>query len=687
MRKETFNQHFSFLFYCLLNLILLYSSFVSAYISFFRYRHFDFLTLLFVFSLILLTLLTSYQTYRFLKKLDITVKNKFRLNKKNIVGLISIIILTVGTAYFHVHSQYPRGLHAAEFGQYSQAIKSSDVIDGAWREQQVPLDYYFSAFSHTVFGKGKFSIRFHAMSFYLILSFLLPLGLWFLSSSIWITLMSSLLFLSNHTVTLHSVDGRPLSLVLLTGFLFLFFYLLILHKERESRNLLSIEFLSIVSSQYLFVMSIGLQPVVLIISLFATSFPFLLMMHKGEKIKFLLLSHLIVGILSLPFYIKMISFGKSCHKFSEITVEKLITYVTNLDLLVLFQKFFHPSYGQLKYFFLVLVAGSLALVFIKKKKRWPSVTLTLIMLSTSIMFIFAIDFIFTILINWELHRWYFILIALLLIFFATLALKDFIAYLDGKKIKIPIISLITILFSWNLFSQFVYIKDKSRFWYPYKDNNVEKAYHYVKQKGSSSDFLMPFSLTQLPILRSSFGWRIESVYSTPNRDPKVINATIKVTESPPFFHEMTRDTIPFIDWKKDSHEKNQKIFFITENDLHDDKAYFVLSSFMDEVRIGRLSIFEWIVKGEKKEEMYKKFLMKLVEKTPHRYRAPLYETLIYYACRNKNYKKFHLLLEDYRKLEPYLDEVTDDAFKLRPKFSLKRRWMLFKERKYCMEDG
>lgn len=672
-------------FYILLGLLLFYSSFVSLYVSFFKHGHFDFLTVFFIFTLIAFTLTMFHQIYKFFQeKLHLSWKNFFKCHtadKKNIITLILIVVLTVITAYTHVHSQYPRGLHVAELAQYGSS-ESKDVIKSAWVQQQVPLDYYFHAFTHSLFERGKLAVRFHAISFYLILSFILPIGIWFLSSSLWVTGIGSLLFLANHSITLHSVDGRPLSLVLLTGFLFLFFYLLFFMKEEKKTNILNIELLSILASQYLFVMSIGLQPVILVISLFLSSF--LLFNKKREVFKSLFLTHCATGILSLPFYTKMISFGESSHKFSAVTWGKLASYIKNFNIGLVFQTYFFPFYEQLKYFFFYLVVGAFTLMIFKRKKS--DVILTLILTSTIFTLIF--DLIFTSFINWWSNKWYFIVLGPLPIFLATFILKDFLTFTNsspsGKKFKKPMILIIVTLFSWNLYSQFAYMKKESQYWYPYMDDSIEQVYDYVKEHGTPDDFLVQLSFTQLPFARSSyFGWVMESILRNEYEHPKVISYTIEITKTPPFFHELTKEIIPFIDWEKDSKQKEQKVFFVAQHDTTYDHAYLVLSSFMEKVRIGRFSIFEWVFRGGNKEEKYKEFLAMLIEKTPHKYRAALYEILLYYACKNGNDKKFNSLLEDYRKLEPYLDEIVDDRLQFLPKFAIKRRWNFFKNQSYC----
>ena len=348
-------------FIFILGVLLCYSCFVSVYLSFFKHGHFDVLTIFFVLTLISLSIIFFYQIYPIVS----TTKGLFRSCKKTTIFLPLIVVATFLVAFFHVYSQYSRGPHIAELGQFSMS-QSENIIKSAWWQQQVPLDYYFSGFSHVLFEKEMFAIRFHTMLFYLILSLALPLGVWFFTSSLWITSVGSLLFLSNHIFTLHSVDGRPLSLSLLTGFLFLFFYLSCF--KNEEKKLSGIALSSLFISQYLFAMSIGLQPVLFIMSLFTSSF--FLIKKKKEIFKRLFLTHFGIAILVLPFYIKIIDFGNDARQFSTLTLDKLTSYIINFKTLDIIETFFFPFYGQLKYFFLALVLGYFNNnVYQKKKTR------------------------------------------------------------------------------------------------------------------------------------------------------------------------------------------------------------------------------------------------------------------------------------------------------------------------------
>lgn len=115
-----------------------------------------------------------------------------------------------------------------------------------------------------------------------------------------------------------------------------------------------------------------------------------------------------------------------------------------------------------------------------------------------------------------------------------------------------------------------------------------------------------------------------------------------------------------------------------------DKAYEVLSGIIKGKKFNRYTVFELPVKGENKEEQYIKFLLNLIKKTPKKQRSALYETLLYYACENKDKKKLNQLLKEYRELESALKE-NSPLYGFPRYFELRRRAEYF-ENKNCGED-
>ena len=179
-----------------------------------------------------------------------------------------------------------------------------------------------------------------------------------LSSSFFSSLIGTLLFLMNHRVCLHSIDGRPLSLALLTGFIFLFFYLSCIQKKNCKKE----DIFWIISSQYLFAVSIGLQPIIFIITLFLSSF----WLTQKKLFKLLFFSHALTAVLVLPYYIKMILFARKADKYRDGFIDRTLSYIENFNIQSFFQRFFSEFYDQMWMVFLLISITS-GIVFLKKK--------------------------------------------------------------------------------------------------------------------------------------------------------------------------------------------------------------------------------------------------------------------------------------------------------------------------------
>ena len=654
----------NFLFQCLLSILLCYASFVSIYISFIKNRQYDFLTCFFVLTLFIFAVISIKQIYSQIKIFN--VRKVFNLNRSKTIVILILCLVSLLAGFFNVYNQYSRGIANPELAQFNMSL-SDNLIEASYRQQQPPLDYYFSAFSSSLFGENKLAVRFHAVLFYLILSFILPLGLWFFCSSFWITIVGAILFLFNHVIRLHAVDARSLNLALLTGFIFLFFYLSYCRKNQFKEK----SFFPILTSQYLFVLSIGLQPVIFIISLFISSF--WLLFHNNKKaFKNLFLSNVIAGLLVLPFYIKMWLFGRSAYKFQEISFESISFYITNLDIFYFIKKYFFIFYEQMLFSFLILTTVLIIVWFIKKsiEKR------ILILASSLVLFPFFYDPVFNIGLVWNgLHNWYIISFSLLLILFSVLSLKEIDRYLI-KGWKVFFLTLFSVVFLWNMYFQILTIKNETRFYFPYRDNSVEKVYDYLGKNGDSKDIVIEFSLMPIVFYRTDdIGFR-GMLFHDSVVHPVISDFYIQFTKTPPFFHERAEDKIYYIDWDNIIKNGPQKVFFIVQEEQAHDRAYNVLSSFMKGEAVGQYMIFQWIVSSQDKEEQYKLFLSKINKKPPKKYRGVLYETLLYYAYKNRDRKEFNRLLQEYRNMEMALDEFIPE-FKYPSRFELRRRVKYF----------
>ena len=670
-----------------LSLLLCYASFVSIYISFIKNRQFNSLTLFFVLTLFSFSCLQSYKIYRLIKKEKLfkkahlknpfyILKNNFKQNKK-LSAVLTLCLISLLIGFFNVSTQYSRGVGNNSVLYQFNPSPPQNTIEASYRQQQPPLDYYFSSFSKSLFGQNKFAIRFHAMTFYLILSFILPLILWFFCSSLWITSMGTLLFLINHIVRLHSVEGRPLCLALLTGFLFLFFYLSYCKQSQSDEKSL----FPVLASQYLFAMSIGLQPIIFIVSLFISSF-WLLFKNKKDTFKKLFLTNIFTGILTLPFYIKMLIFGKSAYKFKQVSLESINSYFTNLDIFYFLEKYFFSFYEQTSPSFLILAIGLLTLMFTKKVLD----PLILMILSSLLLFPLLYDAIFHIGLIWfGLFNWYIITFSLFLILFVVLSLKEIDKYFISKRWRIYFGLPFFLLFTGNTVSQIQAIKNETQFKFPYRDNSVEQVYDYLKKKGGPKDVAVQFSLRPVVAYRSQNINFKKIFFYNPDFHPIIINFYIEYTKTTPFFHEAKGDRIYYINWQDIPKKEFQKVFFISYQESEDDMAYSVLSSLMEGHKIGRYAVFALTLSSQNKEKEYIQFLAKINKKTTKKYKGAVLETLIYYAYKNKNKKKFNHLLQEYENIEMSLDEFLPDN-EYPSRFELRRRVKYFENLKWDTED-
>ena len=459
---------------------------------------------------------------------------------------------------------------------------------------------------------------------------------------------------------------RPLSLALLTGFLFVFFYLSYCDKRCSEKS----GFSSIVFSQYLFVMSVGLQPVVLIISFFISSF-WLFFYKKKQIFKNLFASHLITAFFTLPFYMKMYFYAQSFYKFKTISLTTISSYIMEYNIFKLFKKYFFLFYEQMIPLFLLVAVSWGIVVFMKKKTS----SLAIITSSTLILFPLLYDFIFHTVINWPFfNNWYFIVLSLGIIFFVVLALREIHQYLATVKWKFLWWIPMTILFLWSSYLQISAIKNDTQFRWPYMANDMEKVYGYLESRGNSNDLALDFSLNSILDSMRKDLYRNKILFYKPDTHPKIVwmkylRIKDKLPKKPYSFK------IYYIDRRYFLKNIKQKIFFVVDDikgDIFERKAYNVLAGFMEGHRFGQYVVFELVLKEKNKEKEYIRFLSDLIERTPKKQSSILYETLLYYACENKNIKQFRRLLKEYKKLEIHLQEIAP-KYEFPRYFELKRR--------------
>ena len=591
-----------------------------------------------------------------------------------VLFMLSLISVSIG--FFNVSTQYSRGTVSSETHQF-HIDQPTSIITSSIKQQQTPLDYYFSAFSRNILEESKFALRSHAMFFYLILCFILPFGLYSFCSSFWITVVGTLLFSINHIIRLHSVSARPLCLALLTGFLFLFFYLSFIKNNKDTKLNINNLF-PVLASQYLFAIAIGLQPVIFIISLFLSSFCLLLYKQKN-LFKVLFITNIITGILTLPYYIKMFLFGKAAYKFKKFSFNQVTDYFNNFDIMSFIERYFYSFYEEMTALFLMLTLG--LTIPILYKKRF-SIQLLIILLAL-LFFPLIYDSIFNIGISWiNLNTRYFIVFSLFLILFACLSLREI-----EKSLKINWRTYFYIGFSLvfiaGLIGQIQAIKNRTQFQHPYKDNSIEQIFHYLRQNASPEDIAIELALTPIVTPRISHIKAREFLFKN-KKNPHFKDFYLEYTKQAPFFHEANGDFIYYIEsWPIQALFKTINMFFIVKTyNWREDDAHNILSQFIeDKTVVGRYTIFKLPLTSPNKEKEYIQFLYKINKKTPKKFKGALLETLLYYAHKSKNKNEFDRLLSRYRDIEMALDEFSL-RFNYPSRFELRRRVKYFENLKW-----
>ena len=740
-------------------LLLCYSALICVYISFFKKKNFDPLTLFFILSLLVLAGMSLWDfftikitnTWKNLKTLGFlegfvgplmrranlpgfkrknykkilsnfteqtshtltdnshihgrshlknTIFNFISLktgNQKPInhkaVSLALLCLVSFGVGVFHISSLYHLGTHGDSLWQFSGPVYGENTIQEAYQQQQPPLDYYFSSFSHSLFGANKFALRFHAMLFYLLLCLILPLGLWFFCSSLWISGVGAFLFLFNDVIYSNSINGRPLSVALLTGFLFLFFWLSYCNKREEDQKL---SLFPVVSSQYLFVMSIGVQPVIFVVTLFLSSF-WLLIKGKKEIFKKLFFSNIVTLILTAPIYFKIYEYMIKMNKFKTVSAKSFSSYISNFDMAWMFEKYVLFFYKEMPLFFLTLALIFIFSLIIKKRM----ITNLIIISSTLLIFPLIFDPLFQVGSKWNIVNRYIIVFSLFLILFVVLVLKEIkimvnekenqskdeknqkISRLFFKKMKflkiIRIVPLFVLFVLEGGFQASKILKKEKPFDH-YTDNSAKQVYDYLAILGSSKDLVLHFSLSYFGCPRDDLDFNPKGVlFHSSHSHPQIINHYYCLTT-----HRFCDLVYIIDDLEKFTETTNTKLFLVVVDPKmrgnHYDITYSILSQMIrPSQKFGKYYVFELIFSPDfDKKTQYLQFLSRLLEKTPETHRSSLYETLIYYAYKDKRRADFDRLLEEYRNTQAFLDEISPCLPYLPTQFDMERRIQYFK---------
>lgn len=314
----------------------------------------------------------------------------------NICSTVILILFAAVVIFSHTQG---RSIWLDEIIQYQF---QEGVTKWAAQQQNPPLDYLLSKFSIIVFGNHEFAYKFHPLVFAFMTIFA---PLFFIrenkkESSFALTLSGASLILSSG-FSYYSYESRPLSLALFLGVMCL---ILIMKYLRTNKGL---NYLLIY--QVLFCLSIGLQPILLIVAIFLCLGIQKIIAKRTDKesekdpLFKILKVNLLTALLILPFivkiYIESLGYNQFKKSFSlnqiflydylDIYLD-LIGLSTTIFLLILFLKYQQKLRKLPK---------------LQRRNTQEDPLSTLLPLSTVIFFIIYILF-FTIMINWNLNTRY-----------------------------------------------------------------------------------------------------------------------------------------------------------------------------------------------------------------------------------------------------------------------------------------
>ncbi len=283
-----------------------------------------------------------------------------------------------------------------EYSQYRRSL-SRDLYQSAFAESQPPLDYLFTFLSVQLFGAKAFALKVGP----LLWGYLSLFALFFMGQTLKVSkkinLLMTTLYLGHPLIIGYHLEGRPYSLALFLGFLCFNAHLSFKKNKTSPLHLLS--------ANILFLLSIGLQPVVFIISTFLSFV--LILPHKKRTYT---LVNFFSLLLVIPLYLWLISKNSNGFHGDNDTLIFSFNFTT---------RFFEEGLLFLKGSLLYTGIFVISLLYSKHKfkKNLPSFI-------PLFLFILLNFIIFSTLIKWNFHLRY-ILLATPFLFFALFnLLKD-----------------------------------------------------------------------------------------------------------------------------------------------------------------------------------------------------------------------------------------------------------------------
>ena len=282
--------------------------------------------------------------------------------------------------------------------EYSHALLSQgNIILGAAEQQQPPGGYALTAFMGNMLGFEKISIK--LTGFIPMLISLYAFQVIFIGErNFWLySLLITAFFITDPDLRYLSLEGRSVA----SGVMSLSFCALALKAFIESdskNNLMVLSFCN-----YLFLTSVGLQPVLILLSFGVVLLCLYFCKRSALKANMpLAMSILIPSLLFFPLQLNIMRIASRLQKFNESFLSKFYYWGSDTLPLRLFEYFkspYMPMYWTISIFSL----GALLFIknFKKKHHLWHMIAFSLLIWPP------IFDFCFNVFVHWTLHRHYF----------------------------------------------------------------------------------------------------------------------------------------------------------------------------------------------------------------------------------------------------------------------------------------
>ena len=607
----------------ILDIFLVYiSGIVTTRFLFIEKKH-DFFSGYFV---IILLLIFAFRISFIYKNRLYRTFSRFKLNTRWII----VTLFFLGAGVLNCIQEFKlRDIWLDEYTQfkYGTPVKLlwSNVVTNSAIEQQPPLDYFFSSAAYTFFGWTDYAVRFHSILFFFLFLLVFSLFLFEKTKSLFFT-SAGLAICSIAPAFRHfSIEARPLNLSLFMGMLF--FIQVIEYFSKEDNKLSFSLFLSI----FFFSLSIGFQPVIIVICLSLILFFFYYSSRRENAIKFLL--HSVLGGLAVaPIMLNIYLESKKLHQFVENQTffESVIKKFQLNQLISMFNFALTPfEYEGLIVLFLLLIF--LVVNILKKEKNIINISL----LTFCLLFPLIYYSVFLGIINWPFFNKYYFAFSGILISVVLVLAWDLL----NTKVKALRLEPIIIIF---LISPFFFLKTRSPL-FRFKENYVyDKTLYKHLSASQGINVAINFNFSKLKQWRGE-NWISREIYGS----EKIFFHDTRIAGFLHNFYVQWND-LPVGDFVN-IHliQKNDKrLYNIDFNDILAKLNY--APSFK---QFGIHNVYTFRVPRKTVEEYWKTFLQRISNQLSDEYKYLFLETKITESIMKKNLPECLSLSQEYRKLK------------------------------------